>query len=69
MILLSFSGVCLGTAFAQTETQAEAQAASLAQARRDQEEQIVRLVAEIEKVKEQQRLILEEISRTKKFVG
>ncbi len=36
--------------------------------RRDQSDQIIRLAAEIEKVKEQQRAILEEIDHTKKFL-
>lgn len=66
--LFLFGGVSPEFAFAQTQTQTGVRAGSLVQARRDQEEQIVRLAAEIEKVKKQQQIILEEIDRTKKFL-
>ena len=68
IMLLSFSDVYSGIAFGQTQSQTEIQARSLVQARRDQEEQIIQLADEIQKVTEQQRLILEEIDRMKKFV-
>ena len=68
VMLLSFSDFYSGIAFAQTQSQTKTQTAFMVQARQDQEKQIILLAAEIEKIKEQQRVILEEIDRTKQFL-